>query len=118
MSILPDLDISIIYQLLGKRVQDFPGLVGIEVKVPFITDIFHNDKIRCSETAPTEGTLRVFPDVMISNAYIILRPFFRPIVPLDDPTILDPKNWELGEVHSTGCFCHFHLTGTVRHIYA
>lgn len=48
-----------------------------------------------SETAPTQGTLKVFPDVVISNAYIMLRPFFRPVVPLDDPTILDPKNWEL-----------------------
>ncbi|KIM63346.1 hypothetical protein SCLCIDRAFT_1214235, partial [Scleroderma citrinum Foug A] len=48
-----------------------------------------------SETAPTEGTLQVFPDVAISNAYIMLRPFFRPMVPLDDPAILDPRNWEL-----------------------
>ena len=97
MSILPDLDILVTYQLLGKRVQNFPGLVSIEVEVSFITDIFHNDMIRCSETAPTEGTLRVFPDVTISNAYVILRPFFRRMVPLDDPAILDPKNWELGE---------------------
>ncbi|KAL4062880.1 hypothetical protein J3A83DRAFT_4107876 [Scleroderma citrinum] len=50
-----------------------------------------------SETAPTEGTLRVFPDVAISNAYIILRPFFRPrpTVRLDALTVFDPKNWEL-----------------------
>ncbi|KAI6099728.1 hypothetical protein F5141DRAFT_1190563 [Pisolithus sp. B1] len=48
-----------------------------------------------SETAPTQGTLRVFPDVTISNAYLMLRPFFRPMVPLDDPAILDPRNWEL-----------------------
>lgn len=34
-----------------------------------------------SETAPTQGTLRVFPDVHLSNAYTILRPFFRPIEP-------------------------------------
>ena len=116
MLIPPDLDIFVTYQLLGKRVQDFSGLVSIEVEVPFITDIFHNDMIRCSETAPTEGTLQVFPDVAISNAYIMLRPFFRPMVPLDDPAILDPRNWELGEY--AGCFFHLHLTGTVRHIYA
>ncbi|KAJ7710084.1 hypothetical protein B0H14DRAFT_3641410 [Mycena olivaceomarginata] len=32
------------------------------------------------------GTLKVFPDVLLSNAYIILRPFFRPL-------ILDAANW-------------------------
>ncbi|KAJ3832032.1 hypothetical protein F5878DRAFT_635685 [Lentinula raphanica] len=47
-----------------------------------------------SETAPTQGTLKVFPDVLLSNAYIILRPFFCPLVPVDSPEILDPKNWE------------------------
>ncbi|KAF9233173.1 hypothetical protein BU15DRAFT_54284 [Melanogaster broomeanus] len=48
-----------------------------------------------SETGPTQGTLRVFPDVALSNAYTILRPFFRPTVPLDSADILDAKNWEL-----------------------
>ncbi|KIK58246.1 hypothetical protein GYMLUDRAFT_98191 [Collybiopsis luxurians FD-317 M1] len=47
-----------------------------------------------SETAPTEGTLKVFPDLLLSNAYIILRPFFRPLVPVNSPGILDSKNWE------------------------
>jgi len=47
-----------------------------------------------SETAPTQGTLRVFPDVALSNAYIILRPFFRPTVPLDSTDVLDAKNWK------------------------
>ncbi|KAF8823802.1 hypothetical protein HHX47_DHR9000110 [Lentinula edodes] len=46
-----------------------------------------------SETAPTEGTLKVFPDVLLSNAYIILRPFFRPLVSVDSAEILDPNNW-------------------------
>jgi hypothetical protein len=46
-----------------------------------------------SEIAPTQGTLKVFPDVHLSNAYTILRPFFRPTVPLDSKDILDPKNW-------------------------
>ncbi|KAH7928102.1 DUF1479-domain-containing protein [Leucogyrophana mollusca] len=47
-----------------------------------------------SETAPTQGTLKVFPDIVLSNAYTILRPFFRPTVPRDSKDILDPKNWE------------------------
>ncbi|KAJ3901338.1 hypothetical protein F5879DRAFT_807506 [Lentinula edodes] len=46
-----------------------------------------------SETAPTEGTLKVFPDVLLSNAYIILRPFFRPLVSAHSAEILDPNNW-------------------------
>ncbi|BGP43456.1 hypothetical protein JCM10449v2_007491 [Rhodotorula kratochvilovae] len=31
-----------------------------------------------STTGPGEGTLRVFPDVSLATAYLILRPFFRP----------------------------------------
>ncbi|KAJ8692194.1 hypothetical protein PTI98_009529 [Pleurotus ostreatus] len=46
-----------------------------------------------SETAPTQGTLKVFPDVLISNAYLILRPFFRPRVTEDPQALLDPQNW-------------------------
>lgn len=51
-----------------------------------------------SETAPTQGTLKVFPDIILSNAYIILRPFFRPIVSADSGDVLDAKNWEFGEI--------------------
>ncbi|KAJ3876883.1 hypothetical protein F5051DRAFT_504313 [Lentinula edodes] len=47
-----------------------------------------------SETEPHQGTLKVFPDVVLSNAYIILRPFFHPLVPVDSKDILDVKNWE------------------------
>ncbi|KAG6853316.1 hypothetical protein C0991_005242 [Blastosporella zonata] len=47
-----------------------------------------------SETAPTEGTLRVFPDVVLTNSYIILRPFFRPTAPADSPDFLKAENWE------------------------
>ncbi|KAL0945418.1 hypothetical protein HGRIS_000910 [Hohenbuehelia grisea] len=47
-----------------------------------------------SETAPTEGTLKVFADVLLSNAYIILRPFFRPLVSMDSEEVLDAGNWE------------------------
>ncbi|KAF9460315.1 DUF1479-domain-containing protein [Collybia nuda] len=46
-----------------------------------------------SETAPTQGTLKVFPNVQLSNAYLILRPFFRPIVGAAD--LFNAKNWEL-----------------------
>lgn len=47
-----------------------------------------------SETAPSEGTLKVFPDIVLSNSYTILRPFFRPKAGevSDDP--FDPENWE------------------------
>lgn len=31
-----------------------------------------------SNTGPGEGTLRVFPDVSLATAYLVLRPFFRP----------------------------------------
>jgi len=47
-----------------------------------------------SETAPTQGTLKVFPDVLLSNTYIILRPFFRPVASADLQNPMDPRNWE------------------------
>ncbi|TFK35599.1 hypothetical protein BDQ12DRAFT_611456 [Crucibulum laeve] len=47
-----------------------------------------------SETAPTQGTLKVFPDVLLSNTYLILRPFFRPLVPEDSAEILKANSWE------------------------
>ena len=50
-----------------------------------------------SETAPTQGTLRVFPDVLLSNAYIILRPFFSPTVPSSSKDIYDANNWKFGK---------------------
>ncbi|KAH0833477.1 hypothetical protein J3R83DRAFT_12598 [Lanmaoa asiatica] len=56
--------------------------------------VLQSDDRTLSETAPTEGTLRVFPDVRLSNAYMILRPFFRPTVPENSPDILDPENWK------------------------
>ncbi|KAJ6460247.1 hypothetical protein C8R45DRAFT_1180344 [Mycena sanguinolenta] len=46
-----------------------------------------------SKTGPGQGTLKVFPDILLSNAYIIMRPFFRPLVSLDSKDILDAKNW-------------------------
>ncbi len=49
-----------------------------------------------SETAPTEGTLQVFPDVLLSNAYLILRPFFRLLVEPDSSEVSNPKSWAFG----------------------
>ena len=54
-----------------------------------------------SETAPTQGTLKVFPDVLLSNAYIILRPFFRLVASSDFQNPMDPRNWEYGKVKAT-----------------
>ncbi|KAL0567767.1 hypothetical protein V5O48_014226 [Marasmius crinis-equi] len=47
-----------------------------------------------SETGPTRGTLRVFPDVLLSNAYLILRPFFRSTVGPDAKDYLSADNWK------------------------
>ena len=48
-----------------------------------------------SETGPNEGTLQIFPNVMLSNAYTILRPFFAPKEGVD-PESFDPNDWQLG----------------------
>lgn len=50
-----------------------------------------------SDTAPQEGTLKVFPDILLSTAYIILRPFFTCTVDLSDPSALDANNWKFGK---------------------
>ena len=49
-----------------------------------------------SETAPNEGTLQVFPNVMLSNAYTILRPFFSPKEGRSAESF-DPEDWQFGE---------------------
>ncbi|KAK0498457.1 hypothetical protein EDD18DRAFT_1071133 [Armillaria luteobubalina] len=46
-----------------------------------------------SETAPTERTLKVFPGLLLSNPYLILRPFFRLLVASDSQEVWDPKSW-------------------------
>lgn len=53
-----------------------------------------------SNTRANEGTLRVFPNIKISSAYLILRPFFkasRSLVELDGDraTYLAAENWVL-----------------------
>ncbi|KAI0339923.1 DUF1479-domain-containing protein [Trametopsis cervina] len=58
-----------------------------------------------SETAPTQGTLQVFPNVLLSNAYLILRPFFTPTS--DSPSdIYDAGSWkyDISEQHFPGIY--------------
>jgi hypothetical protein len=50
-----------------------------------------------SDTGPGEGTLKVFPDILLSTAYIMLRPFFTPTVSPDHPEALNAVNWRYGE---------------------
>lgn len=50
-----------------------------------------------SETAPSEGTLKVFPAIQLSTPYIILRPFFTCTVDPSGPGALDAKNWKFGK---------------------
>ncbi|KAF7327380.1 hypothetical protein MKEN_00315700 [Mycena kentingensis (nom. inval.)] len=70
-----------------------------------------------SNTAPGQGTLRVFPDVLLSNAYIILRPFFRPLVDIDSADIWDAKNWvfDLANPEIPGVFQHPNQKGFGLH---
>ncbi|CAE6506216.1 unnamed protein product [Rhizoctonia solani] len=46
-----------------------------------------------SSTGPGEGTIRFFPDLTLSTAYIMLRPFFKPL----DGNVanIDPSNWKI-----------------------
>ncbi|KAI0775032.1 DUF1479-domain-containing protein [Trametes elegans] len=46
-----------------------------------------------SETAPGEGTLQVFPNVLLSNAYMILKPFFAPKEGRSADSF-DPADWQ------------------------
>ena len=51
-----------------------------------------------STTGPKEGTLCLFPDLLLSNAYIILRPFFIPVKSAsecqDREEFLASENWK------------------------
>ncbi|KDR78729.1 hypothetical protein GALMADRAFT_137740 [Galerina marginata CBS 339.88] len=71
----------------------FQGWLAMRLSRLLFPARFHTDIVWNSETAPTQGTLRVFPDVLLSNAYLILRPFFTPTVPVDSEEIHDGKNW-------------------------
>lgn len=50
-----------------------------------------------SDTGPGEGTLKVFPDILLSTAYIILRPFFSPKSAASGDDALAAGNWQFGE---------------------
>jgi hypothetical protein len=65
-------------------------------QVPLISIFIHSELSLNSKAGPGQGTLKVFPDVLLSNAYIILRPFFRPLVSLSSKEILDAEKWEFG----------------------
>ncbi|KAG9101483.1 hypothetical protein FS749_006385 [Ceratobasidium sp. UAMH 11750] len=58
-----------------------------------------------SSTAPGEGTIRFFPDLVLLTAYIILRPFFRPVD--NNSSNLDPSNWAV-DVESSPDFQGVH----------
>jgi hypothetical protein len=77
--------------------QNVPRLDGAEVQHHSLDPQSNSPRFH-SETAPTEGTLKVFPDILLSNAYIIFRPFFRPLVSSDSADYLDAKNWEFGKI--------------------
>ncbi|KAG6827163.1 hypothetical protein H0H92_012923 [Tricholoma furcatifolium] len=87
--------ISSRYGRPNQRLPNFPGMAGHEVN--FFNYLAHAIILTLqpnSETAPTEGTLKVFPDVLLANSYLILRPFFRPTVSVDSPEFLNPASWE------------------------
>ncbi|EKM54672.1 uncharacterized protein PHACADRAFT_258661 [Phanerochaete carnosa HHB-10118-sp] len=46
-------------------------------------------------TPPNQGTLQVFPDVLLSNTYIILRPFFKPVSEdISEADLFKAENWK------------------------
>ena len=50
-----------------------------------------------SDTGPGEGTLQVFPDVVLSTAYIMLRPFFSCTADPEGELALKAENWKFGK---------------------
>ena len=46
-----------------------------------------------STTSANEGTLLVHPSLSLSTAYLLLRPFFQPLLPSSEPSYLDAPNW-------------------------
>ncbi|QRV89101.1 hypothetical protein RhiJN_17119 [Ceratobasidium sp. AG-Ba] len=52
--------------------------------------------VALSETGPNEGTLRTYPLLRESVAYVIMRPFFRPVHPhINIHDLLAPQNWTI-----------------------
>ncbi|KAJ3555054.1 hypothetical protein NM688_g2785 [Phlebia brevispora] len=76
---------------LGGRIKARTSMYGKENQATVFRT--YQGWLAMSETAPKEGTLQVFPDVFLANAYIMLRPFFTPADKVEgDP--LDPVNWK------------------------
>ncbi len=48
-----------------------------------------------SHTGAGEGTLQVYPALREATAYVLLRPFFRPLLPPEVPGFLRAENWVL-----------------------
>jgi hypothetical protein len=86
--------------LIVNRVSHFSRLAFLEVslELEYHVVIVLSFCAPHSETGPSEGTLRVFPDVLLSNAYILLRPFFRSTAALGSADLLDPNNWTFGTI--------------------
>ncbi|KAJ9123223.1 hypothetical protein QFC22_001418 [Naganishia vaughanmartiniae] len=73
-----------------QNLYDGPGACGIFRAFQGWTSLSH--------TGPGEGTLKVFPAIKESTAYIILRPFFKANqlkTSLPQQAYLDPSNWSL-----------------------
>ena len=48
-----------------------------------------------TRAAPNEGTLLLYPQLKLTLAYMLLRPFFRP--PGDAAHVMDPRKWSLDD---------------------
>ena len=75
----------------------FQGWLALRYAYKVNIEPSHRADFSDSDTAPTQGTLKVFPSVYLSNAYLILRPFFKLKENLVTKDQLDPENWELGK---------------------
>ncbi|KAI5455364.1 hypothetical protein NCC49_000178 [Naganishia albida] len=74
----------------NQNLYDGPGACGIFRALQGWTSLSH--------TGPTQGTLKVFPAIKESTAYIMLRPFFKPKQPkisLSKRAYLSHDNWAL-----------------------
>lgn len=91
----------------GDLLQDIPGLARHDVSsISYPRGDQHLIfAISYSNISPGNGTLRVFPDVLLSNSYIILRPFFRPISQSVSQS-LNAKDWVYGKLASFRAITH------------
>lgn len=89
---------------LGARTDMYNGAGACSVFRPL------QGWLSMSSTGANEGTLRVLPILKAATAYIILRPFFRPIKTLaesdnNEEAYLSVENWKfhLDDSHFDGC---------------